>query len=192
MGQLGSVCVFCGSSSGRRPAYREAVVAVAEALVARDLTVVYGGASVGLMGLLADTALAAGGRVVGVIPRYLADIEIAHDGLTELHLVADLAERQETMGRISDGYLSLPGGFGTLDELFEMAVRTQLHLDAKPSAVLDVAGYYHHLRAFLDHAVDEGLLSRPSLDALLFDDDPERLLDRMADFVAPTEGKWLD
>lgn len=191
-GALRRVCVFCGSSFGRRPEYRAAARATAEVLVGAGTTIVYGGASVGLMTVVADTALALGGEVIGVLPRFLADVEIDHRGLSELHVVESMAERKALMAELSDGFWVLPGGLGTLEETFEMVVRSQVHLHHKPVGLLDVAGYFGHLRAFLDHAADEHLLRRENLELMLFDDDPDRLLGRMATWDPSVVAKWID
>jgi len=153
-----AVCVYCGSSVGADPAYLEATQALAQALAARGIQVVYGGAAVGLMGALADAALAAGGEVVGVMPRHLVEREIAHQGLTQLHVVATMHERKALMAELSDGFVALPGGIGTLEELIEMYTWAQLGLHHKPLGVLNTRGYYDGLAAFLDHAVAEGFL----------------------------------
>ena len=190
--QLRRVCVFCGSSFGARASYREAARVVADLLVDQGIDLVYGGSSVGLMTVVADTVLARGGRVEGIITRHLADHEIAHEGLSRLHVVDSMAERTGLMAELSDGFLVLPGGLGTLDELFEMVVRAQLGLQHKPVGLLDVDGYFAHLQAFLHHAVDERLVKSENLELLVFDTDPERLLDRMRAFDPPQVEKWLD
>jgi uncharacterized protein (TIGR00730 family) len=186
-----SVCVFCGSNTGARPAYVAAARAMALTLVRRGLTLVYGGASRGLMGELADAALAAGGRVVGVMPRRLGEREILHHGLTELLVVESLAERKREMFERADAFVTLPGGFGTLDELAEVLTMSQLGLHAKPCGLLDVAGFFAPLREFLDGAVAERFL-RPEHRALLIsDEDPDRLLDRLAETPPALGDKWL-
>ena len=170
------LCVFSGSSPGAHPAYAEATAALGRALADARIGVVYGGASVGLMGTVADAALAAGGEVVGVIPQSLVDREIAHPGLSELHVVQSMHERKALMAELSDGFVALPGGTGTLDELFEVYTWTQLGLHAKPLGLLDVRGYYDGLTAFLDHTVAQGFL-RPEVRAgLLVAADAEALL----------------
>jgi uncharacterized protein (TIGR00730 family) len=186
-----SVCVFCGSNTGARPAYVAAARAMALTLVRRGLTLVYGGASRGLMGELADAALAAGGRVVGVMPRRLGEREILHHGLTELLVVESLAERKREMFERADAFVTLPGGFGTLDELAEVLTMSQLGLHAKPCGLLDVAGFFAPLREFLDGAVAERFL-RPEHRALLIsDEDPDRLLDRLAEAPPAIGEKWI-
>src|SRR5829696_1554658 len=149
------LCVFCGSSPGADPAYAAATAELGEALARAGIGLVYGGASVGLMGIVADAAAAAGGEVVGVIPQALVDREIAHPGLTELHVVGSMHERKAMMADLADGFIALPGGMGTLEELFEVYTWAQLGLHSKPLGVLDVRGYFAQLAAFLDHAVAE-------------------------------------
>jgi len=174
-----SLCIFCGSSPGNRPAYAALAVSTGDLLARRGLTLVYGGGRVGLMGALADAALAAGGRVVGVIPQMLIDREVGHAGLSQLHVVRTMSERKLLMGDLSDAFLALPGGIGTMDELFEAWTWTQLGLHRKPCALLNMDGYYDPLLAFLDHAVDEGFLEPRYRAALLVADDLETALDRL-------------
>ena len=171
-----SVCVYCGASTGSDPVYAEAAVELARALAARGLRVVYGGAHVGLMGLIADTALEAGAEVVGVIPKVLVEWEVAHTGLTELHVVENMHERKAKMAELADAFVALPGGIGTLEELIEVYTWSYLGIHDKPFAVLNTAGYYDGFTAFLDHAVGQGFL-RPEVRArLLVAPDAEALL----------------
>ena len=186
------ICVYLGSSPGARPAYTEAAEHLARTLAARGLGLVYGGASVGTMGVLADAMLAAGGEVIGVIPGDLQDKEVGHAGLTELHVVSSMHERKQLMLDLADGFVCLPGGSGTLEELFETFTWLQLGLHAKPIGLLDVAGYYTPLVAFVEHAVAEQFLRREHADMLLVDDDAGRLLDRFAGWAPPTRSKWID
>jgi uncharacterized protein (TIGR00730 family) len=174
---VNAVCVYCGSSPGADPAYAQATQELASALAQRGLTVVYGGASVGLMGLLADTALDAGGAVTGVIPQQLVDREIAHPRLTELRVVASMHERKALMAELSDAFVALPGGIGTLEELIEMYTWAQLGLHDKPLALLNTKGYYDGLTAFLDHAVLEGFLPPHRRASLLVESDAQTLLE---------------
>lgn len=171
---IDSVCVFCGSSAGKDPRHAAAAREFGAELARRGLRLVYGGGQVGLMGLVADAALAGGGEVVGVIPRLLNRREVAHEGLTRLEVVESLAERKLRMGALSDAYVSLPGGIGTLDELFEAWSWSQLGVEAKPNGLLNVAGYFDPLLAFLDRAVDAGFV-RPEHRATL----------EVADAIAP-------
>src|SRR4051812_46220785 len=174
-----SVCVFCGANPGVRPVYLEAAARLGAVLAERGLAVVYGGATVGLMGAVADAALAKGGVVHGVIPTFLEAKELAHRGLTTLAVVGSMNERKARMAELSDAFVSLPGGYGTLDELFEMLTWSQLDLHRKPSALLDVDGYFTSLVAFLDRAAAEGLLRREHREMLLVESEPARLVDRL-------------
>ncbi|WP_037336060.1 TIGR00730 family Rossman fold protein [Saccharomonospora piscinae] len=184
------ICVFCGSSSGADPGYAAEAAAVGRLLAERGIGVVYGGGQVGLMGVVADAALEAGGEVTGVIPKHLMREEIAHHHLTELHVVDDMHERKATMARLSDGFLALPGGAGTLEELFEVWTWAQLGLHAKPVGMLDVRGYYTKLAEFLDHMVGEGFLNLPSRDLVTVSPDPEALLTAFAEHSYTPVDKW--
>lgn len=176
MQALTSVCIFCGSRPGRDPAYLDAARAVGALLGSSGVDLVYGGGSVGLMGAVADAALAAGGRVIGVIPQVLVDMEQAHPGLTELHVVGSMHERKRMMADLASAFVALPGGLGTFEELCEILTWAMLGIHRKPCAVLDVGGYYQPLLALLDHAVGQGFL-RPAQRALLTStDDPRDLL----------------
>lgn len=187
-----SVCVFCGGNPGARPSYAAAAAGLGRVLAASGLGLVYGGASTGLMGVVADAALAGGGRVHGVLPEFMIAREVAHRGLSELTLVASMHERKATMAAHADAFVALPGGFGTLEELFEVLTWSQLGLHRKPCALLDVDGYYASLVAFLDHAVREGLL-RPEYRAMLFvESDPARLVERLASHVPPVVEKAIE
>ena len=186
------LCVFSGSSPGAHPAYAEATAALGRALADAGLGVVYGGASVGLMGTVADAALAAGGEVVGVIPQALVDREIAHPGLSDLRVVGSMHERKALMAELSDGFVALPGGTGTLDELFEVYTWTQLGLHAKPLGLLDVRGYWASLVAFLDHAVAERFVTAEHREMLVVADGPEALLEAFRRWRAPVRAKWID
>jgi len=186
------VLVFCGSSPGRIPEYADAAADLGRLLAQRGLETVYGGASVGLMGAVADGALAAGGRVIGVIPTRLVEHEIAHAGLTELRIVETMHERKALMAKLSDAVIALPGGTGTLDELFELFTWSQLGLHRKPLGLLDVAGYWQPLLVFLHHAVNERFLRAEHLDTLLVEQHPAALLDRLASHEHRAFDKWLD
>jgi uncharacterized protein (TIGR00730 family) len=187
-----SVCVFCGGNPGSRPIYLAAARRLGETLAARGLRLVYGGSSTGLMGAVADAALARGGAVVGVLPEFMIAREIAHKSLSELVLVGSMHERKAQMAARADAFVALPGGFGTMDELFEVLTWSQLGLHQKPCALLDVEGYYASLAAFLDHATAEGIV-RPEYRAmLLVDDDPARLLDRIEGYALPAVPRVLD
>jgi uncharacterized protein (TIGR00730 family) len=174
------VCVFTGSQSGARPAYLDAARAMGQAVARRGMGLVYGGASVGTMRAVADGALAAGGEVIGVIPQALVDREVAHPGLTELVVVDSMHARKQAMADRASAFVALPGGFGTLDELFEVVTWSQLGIHSKPIGLLDVAGFWEPVRALIDHMVAEGFVSRESRDLVLFEREPEALLDRLA------------
>jgi uncharacterized protein (TIGR00730 family) len=189
---LKRICVFCGSSRGSRPEYTDAARAMGRVVAGRGLGLVYGGGRAGLMGELADAALAAGGEVIGVIPKRMVDREVAHHQVTELRVVDTMHERKAQMYDLSDAFVALPGGLGTLEELFEVVTWTQLGLHAKPAGLLDVCGYFSALAEFLDHAVGERFIKEAHGRLLLVDDDGDRLLDRLADFEAPPLTSWLD
>jgi uncharacterized protein (TIGR00730 family) len=157
-----------------------------------NLGLVYGGARVGLMGAIADSVLAAGGRAIGVIPDYLVKKEVAHEGLTALHVVDSMNARKQLMAELSDGFIALPGGFGTLDEFFEVVTWTQLNIHTKPCGLLDVDGYYDHLMKFLDHAATEQFIRAAHRSMILIDNNPDRLLDKMESFQTPVVKKWLE
>jgi uncharacterized protein (TIGR00730 family) len=176
------VCVYCGSSSGRRPEYGYAARSLAKALTLRGIGLVYGGASVGIMGEIADAVIAGGGEVIGVIPQALVDKEVSHNGLTELKVVASMHERKQVMMDLSDGFIALPGGLGTQEELFEVLTWSQLGFHEKPCGLLNVEGYYDMLCSFLDHAVDEQFVKTHHREMLLVEDSPEKLLTLMEAF----------
>jgi uncharacterized protein (TIGR00730 family) len=187
------VCVYCGSSPGRDPAYREAAVALVRTLAARGLGVVYGGAHVGLMGVVADEALAAGAEVIGVIPQALVDREIAHTGLDDLRIVGSMHERKAQMAELADAFVALPGGLGTLEELFEVATWAQLGLHVKPCGLLNVLGYYDGLAGMLDHAVAERFLRPENRAIITVEADPGAMLDALAAWQPPARvDKWID
>lgn len=188
---LKRICVYCGSSPGRRLEYGTAAEALARELVKRDIALVYGGASVGIMGQIADATLAAGGFVTGVIPQMLVDKEVVHTGLSELKIVNSMHERKSLMADLSDGFIALPGGLGTLEELFEIMTWALLGLHGKPCALLNVAGYYDQLSAFLDHATEERFIKPVHRSQLIVDDRPDRLLERMTEFRPAKVEKWI-
>jgi len=187
-----SICVFSGSSPGARAEYAAAAEALGRELAERGLRAVYGGAGIGLMAKVADAALAAGGEVIGVIPQHLVDSEVAHRGLSELRVTGSMHERKATMAELSDGFVALPGGLGTLEEFAEVLTWSQLGLQSKPCGLLDVAGYYRLLLAFIDHAVAERFVRAEHRAMVLADTGPGRLLDAMQRWAPPTVGKWLD
>jgi uncharacterized protein (TIGR00730 family) len=174
------ICVYCGSRHGARPAYAQAATALGQAIAARGWGLVYGGGNVGLMGTVADAVLAGSGAVLGVIPQSLMDREVGHRGLTELVVVQTMHERKQRMAEAADAFIALPGGIGTLEELYEVWTWRHLGYHAKPVALLDVDGYYAHLLAFMRHAQDEGFLYAGQSEMLLVQSDPQALLDQLA------------
>ncbi len=188
-----SVCVFSGSSPGARPSYAAAATALGKEVAARGMRLVYGGASVGLMGAVADAALSAGGEVVGVIPQHLVDREVAHTGLTELRVTSSMHERKALMADLADGFVALPGGLGTLEELAEVLTWSQLGLQSKPCGLLDVEGFFDPLLAFLDHTVTERFVSPEHRALVLSATGPADLLDLLGRWQpGPVAGKWVD
>ena len=186
-----TLCVFCASSAGTDPAFTAAARDFGALLAREGIALVYGGGHVGLMGVLADGCLSAGGRVVGVIPRALWEREVGHRGLSELHVVETMHERKALMASLADAFVALPGGLGTLEEIFEVWTWGQLGIHAKPCGFLDVNGFYAPLLAFLDRAVECGLI-RPQHRAMaLVDDDPQMLLRRLARYEPPRVEKWV-
>jgi len=189
---LSSVCVFCGSNGGADPAYLAAAEAVGAGLAQRGIRVVYGGGRVGLMGALADSARATGGEVVGVMPQALVEREIGHTGIDDLRVVATMHERKALMVELADAFVALPGGIGTLEELFEVYTWAQLGIHAKPLALLDVAGYYEPLAAFLDHAVAQRFLRAETRAMLAVADSIEAVLETFDRWRPPAMHKWID
>ena len=187
-----SVCIYLGSSPGARPEYESVVRQLATTIANRGMTLVYGGGNVGLMGVAANAALEAGGKVIGVIPADIADKEVGHHGLTELQVVDSMHERKMRMARLADGIIALPGGLGTLEELFEMLTWSQLGFHSMPIGLVNVAGYFDLLLAFLDNMVEERFVKDIHRDLLLTDSDPDSLLDRMIAYQPPVVDKWLD
>lgn len=186
------ICVFCGSSPGSDPVHRDAAARMGRALARRGIGLVYGGGGVGLMGALADAALEAGGEVIGVIPRALQLRELAHAGLTTLHVVESMHERKARMAELARGFVALPGGMGTLEEFAEVLTWAQLGLHVRPCGLLDVAGYYRPLIAFFDQATSQGFVRPEHRGLVLVEEDPDALLDRMARWEAPPVERWID
>ena len=187
-----SICVFAGSSSGSRVEYREAAQDLGRALVSRQIDLVYGGGRVGLMGVLADAVLAAGGHVTGVIPTALAAKEVAHEGLSDMRLVSSMHERKALMVDLSDGFIALPGGWGTLEELFEVLTWAQLGIHQKPCGVLNVNGFFDGLLSFIDHTIGEAFVRPENRSMILVASSPDALLDRLEHYEPLVVEKWLD
>jgi uncharacterized protein (TIGR00730 family) len=187
-----SICVFAGSSVGRRDEYRTVARELAQALAERDIALVYGGARVGLMGVVADAVLAARGHVTGIIPGALVAKEVAHAGLSELRVVSSMHERKAMMAELADGFIALPGGWGTLEEFFEMLTWAQLGLHQKPCGLLNIQGYFDRLLSFISHTIDEGFVRREHGAMVSVASAPGALLDMLAAYQAPAVEKWLE
>jgi uncharacterized protein (TIGR00730 family) len=186
------ICVFCGSSQGSRPEYRAAAEEMGAELVRRNVGLVYGGGKVGLMGVIADAVLKAGGEAVGVIPEHIMSREIGHEGLTKLHVVHSMHERKALMADLSDAFIAMPGGFGTLEEFCEVLTWSQLGLHAKPCGILNVSGYYTPLLAMFDHAVEERFLKPENRALVLARESPSELLRALEEWRPVRVEKWLD
>ncbi|MBI3445543.1 MAG: TIGR00730 family Rossman fold protein [Magnetospirillum sp.] len=186
------VCVFCGSSAGANPAYAKAATALGRLLAERGLELVYGGGNVGLMGVVADAALAAGGKVIGIIPEAMMTWEVGHANLTELRVVNSMHERKAAMADLADAFIALPGGIGTMEELFEVWTWAQLGLHNKPLGFLDVAGYFERLHAFLDHMADEGFVKPRHRSMVAVHHSPETLLALLDSYQAPATIQVID
>jgi len=187
-----TICVFCGSNIGRNDSYTEASRALVRAMTRHGLDLVYGGGNIGLMGVIAEAALAAGMHVTGVAPQRLLEREVVHRGLSALHVVGSMHERKAKMADLSDAFIALPGGYGTLDELFEALTWTQLGYHRKPAGLLNVAGYFDRLAEYLDHALAERLLTREHRDMLIVETDPDVLIERLEHAPLPQATKWID
>jgi uncharacterized protein (TIGR00730 family) len=186
------ICVFCGSSRGGRPIYAEAAREMGREIAARQMTLVYGGGQVGLMGEVANAVLDAGGEVIGVIPHALASREIAHQQLTKLHVVDSMHDRKALMSQLSDAFVAMPGGFGTYEEFFEAVTWTQLGVHRKPCGLLNVEGFYDPVIGFLDRAVEEEFVRPQHRATILVDSSPGRLLDQLRRVTLPDVPKWID
>jgi uncharacterized protein (TIGR00730 family) len=186
------ICVFCGSNSGINPTYRTSAVAMGHLLAERGIELVYGGGNIGLMGILADTVLESGGRAVGVIPESLMAKEVGHAGLTELRIVKSMHERKALMADLSDGFIAMPGGFGTFEEFCEVVTWSQLGIHTKPCGLLNIEGYYDPLLELFDHAVREGFLHEDNRLLVLQERDPLRLVESLGRFRPPAVSKWIN
>jgi uncharacterized protein (TIGR00730 family) len=189
---MNRVCLFAGSSAGVRPEYGAAARELGRVLATRGMSLVYGGARVGLMGAVADAVLAGGGHVTGVIPRALVEKEVAHSGLTDLRVVTSMHERKALMADLSDAFIALPGGWGTLDEFFEILTWAQLGIHHKPCGLLNVSGYFDRLLSFLDHTTGEGFVRREHQSMISVSDAPATLLDALVAYEPPHVEKWFD
>lgn len=189
--KIKKICVYCGSSPGKNPAYSQAAVKLAQALCERNIGLVYGGAAVGVMGTIANAVLAAGGEAVGVIPKALALKEVAHDSLSELHVVASMHERKAMMADLADGFIALPGGWGTLEEIFEILTWAQLGFHDKPCGLLNIEGYYDGLIGFLENSFDQQFVNELCRPMLMKAREPQTLLDKFATYRAPKVRKWM-
>jgi uncharacterized protein (TIGR00730 family) len=185
------ICVYCGSSSGASIEYAKAARELADVLVRHEIELVYGGASKGVMGIIADAVLDLGGAVHGVIPKMLLEKEIAHEGLTKLHVVTSMHERKTMMAALSDGFIAMPGGFGTLEEIIEIVTWGQLRFHDKPCGLLNVDGYFDHLLAYLDHAQHQGFLKPQNRRMLMSEPDPAKLVQEFERYEAPRVEKWI-
>jgi len=192
MPQPTAICVYCGSNTGKHPEYIEQARAFGTEMAKRGIRLVFGGGKVGLMGVVADAVLAAGGQATGVIPRQLVEHEVAHPGLTELVVVETMHQRKTRMFELADAFVALPGGFGTMDEMFEMLTWAQLGLHRYPCAFLDVRGYYRDLRAMVEHMVAEHFVRAEQRDSVWFGEDIDALFDWMHHYEGGYQPKWLD
>lgn len=188
---LRNICVYCGSSPGLNQAYVQAAVQLGKALAEHDIGLVYGGAAIGVMGTVADAVIASGGRAVGVIPKALAVKEVAHQGLDELHVVESMHERKALMAELADGFIALPGGWGTLEEIFEILTWAQLGFHSKPCGILNIDGYYDHLVRFLDIAFEQQFVNELYRPILMTSQHPQALLEQFASYRAPRVKKWV-
>lgn len=188
---ISRLCVFCGSNHGARPEFEAAARALGVSLADEGVTLVYGGGRVGLMGVVADAALESGGDVIGVIPHALDTKELAHNGLTEIHVVDSMHERKALMAELADGFVALPGGLGTFEEFFEIVTWAQLGIHHKPCGLLNVAGYFDKLVAFLDHAMEERFVKPQHRELILVEGNHRRLLERMRSYEPPVVEKWI-
>jgi uncharacterized protein (TIGR00730 family) len=186
------LCIFCGSSKGNDPVYEKTAEELAEIIVDEGLTMVYGGGSIGIMGVLADKILSLNGKVIGVIPRFLYDLEVGHDNVTELIIVESMHERKQRMAEISDGFLALPGGFGTLEEMGEILTWIQLKLIRKPIGLLNINGFYNEFLNMLDNMVTSGFLKKNNREILLSSKDPGEIINTIKNAPVFEDTKWIE
>jgi uncharacterized protein (TIGR00730 family) len=185
-----NICVFCGSSSGEGSLYKQQAVKLVILLAKNNIRLVYGGGNIGLMGVIADTMLVAGGEVIGVIPEHIIKIEVAHNSLTEMHVVKSMDERKTLMTKLSDAFIAMPGGYGTLDELLELLSLNQLSIISKPCGILNVDGYFNHLLKYLDHGVEEKFIRQAHREMLIVEENEEVLLEKLREYKPVKLGKW--
>lgn len=190
--KIEKICVYCGSSPGKNPAYADAAKGLAKELCTRDIGLVFGGGAVGIMGVVADAMLADGGEVIGVIPKALAKKEVAHYGLSELHVVSSMHERKAMMADLADGFIALPGGWGTLEEIFEMLTWAQLGFHEKPCGLLNIEGYFDGLIGFLENSFEQQFVKELYRPLLMKNDQPAELLNQFSKYKAPKVRKWMD
>lgn len=189
---MNSVCIFCGSAIGKNPAYARQARNLGKLIAKRHMTLVYGGGNIGMMREIADSALEGGGEVVGVMPRHIVDKEIAHQKISRLHIVGSMHERKAMMAEISDAFIAMPGGFGTIDELFEIMTWNQLEIISKPTGLLNASGYFDHLIRFMKHTVDEKFVRQEHLQNLIIEEDETKLIGRLQEYEPAKADKWID
>ena len=185
-----SICIFCGSSTGKNSTYKKAAVQLGQLLAEKKLNLVYGGGNIGLMGQIAHSVMKAGGKAIGVIPRFLVEKELVYSNLTKIHVVDSMHERKAMMAELADAFIAMPGGFGTLEETVEVLTWAQLGLHRKPIGLLNIDGYYNYLNDFFEHMVSEGFLKREHKEMLLISKDPTAMLDSLTAFESPIVDKW--
>ncbi len=188
---MNRICVFCGSKTGSEPLFLEMAIRLGQVLAERGLDLVYGGASIGLMGAVADSVIAGGGKVVGVIPEAMSSKEVAHDGLTEMHVVSSMHERKSMMARLADAFVALPGGFGSFEELLEMITWAQLGIHRKPVGILNVSGYYDPLIQLFERAIEEGFIKPRNRQLFVIEREPDRLLQTLVAHRLPEVKRWI-
>lgn len=188
---LKKLCVYCGANPGDRPIYTQMAQELGEILAQKGISLVYGGAKRGLMGVVANAVMQHGGEVIGVIPQFLVEKEVAHHSLTQLHIVNNMHERKALMAELADGFIMMPGGIGSLEEFFEVWTAGQLSLHQKPCGILNTENYYHHLLKFIDHAVGSSFIKPAYREMIIVDQSPKNLLEKFSAYQAPTETKWI-
>ena len=189
---MDSICVFCGSSVGKRDEYLQQARNLGQIIAQKNMTLVYGGGNIGVMREIADSTLKHGGKVIGVMPQHIVDKEVAHYNITQLHIVSSMHERKAKMAELSDAFIALPGGFGTIDELFEVMTWNQLDIISKPTGMLNIEGYFDHLISFMDHAVDEKFVRPEHKKNLIVETDANILIQKLEKFVPQQAQKWID